>query len=95
MPSEMLICAGRKPPIVAVEMVNYHGVFEKELDRAGTANETEHGYQRRYRGPLHRAAIRPCFSAPYFRPKVKTRLTRLAVGVFPGCKLHIRVGRER
>jgi hypothetical protein len=38
--------------MVAVEMVNYYGVFEKELDRAGTANETDHGYQRRYRGPL-------------------------------------------
>ena len=65
--------------MVAVEMVNYYGVFEKELDRAGTANETDHGYQRRYRGPLHRAAIRPCFSAPYFRgQRSKTRLTRLA-----------------
>ena len=56
MPSEMLICAGRKPLIVAVEMVNYYGAFEKELDRAGTANETDHGYQRRYRGPLIRVA---------------------------------------
>ena len=56
LPSEMLICAGRKPLIVAVEMVNYYGVFEKELDRAGTANETDHGYQRRYRGPLIRVA---------------------------------------
>ena len=56
MPSEMLICAGRKPLIVAVEMVSYYGAFEKELDRAGTANETDHGYQRRYRGPLIRVA---------------------------------------
>ena len=52
----MLICAGRKALIVAAEMVNYYGVFEKELDRAGTANETDHGYQRRYRGPLIRVA---------------------------------------
>jgi hypothetical protein len=30
--------------IVAVEMVNYCGIFEKELDRAGTAGEADHGY---------------------------------------------------
>ena len=54
----LTVCCSRKsvidngPLMVAVEMVNYYGVFEKELDRAGTANETDHGYQRRYRGPL-------------------------------------------
>src|SRR5262249_60511852 len=29
LPSEMLICAGRKPLIVAVEMVNYYGVLKR------------------------------------------------------------------
>jgi hypothetical protein len=60
---EMLICAGCKALIVAVEMVNYCGIFEKELDRARTANEADHEYQQRYRAPLHRAAVRLCFSA--------------------------------
>ena len=67
MPSEMLICAAREDLIVTVEMVNYDRVFEKQLARAGTADETDHGNQQRYRGPPHRAAIRPCFFAPYLR----------------------------
>jgi len=45
--------------IVTVEMINYDRVFEKQLARTGTADETNHGNQQRYRGPLHRAAIRP------------------------------------
>ena len=52
----MLICAARQDLIVTLEMVNDYGVLEKELDRAGTANETDHGYQRRHRGPLIRVA---------------------------------------
>jgi hypothetical protein len=47
----MLICAGCKALIVAVEMVNYYRIFEKELDRAGTAGEADNGYQQRYRAP--------------------------------------------
>jgi len=49
----MLICAGRKALIVAVEMVNHYGIFEKELDGVGTTDETNHGNQQCYRGPLH------------------------------------------
>ena len=58
---KMLICAAREVLIVTVEMVNYYRVFEKQLGRAGTADETDRGNQQRYRGPLHRAAIRPPF----------------------------------
>jgi hypothetical protein len=58
LPSEMLICAARKHLIVTLEMVNDYGVLEKEFARAGTADETDHNTQQRYRGPLHRAAIR-------------------------------------
>src|SRR5262245_9811793 len=63
LPSKMLICAAREVLIVTVEMVNYYRVFENQLGRASTADEADHGNQQRYRGPLHRAAIRPCFSA--------------------------------
>jgi hypothetical protein len=49
----MLICAGRKALIVAVEIVNYYGVFEKEPDRPGTTDETDHGNQQCHRGPFH------------------------------------------
>ena len=52
----MLICAVREDLIVTVEMVNYDRVFEKQLARAGTADETDHGNQQRYRGPLIRVA---------------------------------------
>src|SRR5262249_15268163 len=65
----MLICAAREDLIVAVEVVNDDGVLEKQLARAGTADETDHGNQQRYRGPHHRAAILPCFLAPYWRNK--------------------------
>jgi len=61
----MLICAAREDLIVTVEMVNDDGVLEKPLAGAGTADETDHGNQQRYSGPLHRAAIRPCFFASY------------------------------
>jgi hypothetical protein len=62
--------------IVTVEMVNYDGVLENQLARAGTANETDHENQQRYRVPLHRAAVRPCFStgrAADLRPPRVTR----------------------
>jgi hypothetical protein len=65
LPSEMFICAAREDLIVTVEMVNDDGVLEKPLAGAGTADETDHGNQQRYSGPLHRAAIRPCFFASY------------------------------
>src|SRR5262249_4644460 len=67
LPSEMLIGAARKALIVTLEMVDDYSVFKKELGMAGTACGADHGNQQRYRGPLHRPAIRPCFSAPYFR----------------------------
>src|SRR5215468_10270322 len=73
LPGEMLICAARKALIVTFEMVDDHGVVEKKLPMAGAADETEHRKEQRYRGPLHRAAIRPCFSAPYFRRQWSTR----------------------
>jgi hypothetical protein len=47
-------------------MVDDHGVVEKKLPMAGAADETDHKNQQRYRVALHRAAMRPCFSAPYF-----------------------------
>ncbi len=53
LPSEMLICAGRKVLVVAVEMVNYYGILKKELNRPGTADEAHHGYQQRYKSRLH------------------------------------------
>jgi len=59
---KMLICAAREVLIITVEMVNYYRVFEKQLGRAGTADETDRGNQQRYSGTLHRAAIRRCFS---------------------------------
>src|SRR5262249_59609280 len=58
----MLICAGGKLLIVAIEMVNYYGVFEKDLDRAGTADKTDRGNHQRYRGALHSC----CHSAPVY-----------------------------
>jgi hypothetical protein len=73
LPSELLIGAGRKALIVSVEMVDDDGVVEKYLGRAGTADETDQGGQQRYRATLHRAAIRPCFSAPYFRRQWSTQ----------------------
>src|SRR5262249_6923697 len=45
----MLIGAAGEDLIVTVEMVNYNGVFEKQLGRAGTADETNHGTQQCYR----------------------------------------------
>jgi hypothetical protein len=59
----MFICAAREALIVTVEMVNYYRVFEKQLGRTGTADETDHRNQQRSRGPLHRAAVRLYFSA--------------------------------
>jgi hypothetical protein len=53
LPSKVLIRAGRKALVVAVEMVNYDGLFKKELNRAGTANEADHGHQQRYRRRPH------------------------------------------
>jgi hypothetical protein len=53
LPSKMLICAGRKALVVAVEMVNYDGPLKKKLNRAGTATEADHGHQQRYRRRLH------------------------------------------
>jgi hypothetical protein len=54
--SEMLIRAGSKPLIVAVEMVNYNGVLKEELGRAGTTDEDNHRCQqcdgRRLHGSL-------------------------------------------
>src|SRR5262249_31568435 len=73
LPGEMLICAGRKALIVAVEMVNYYGVFEKELDRARTTDETNHG-NHATGDPFIRAAIRPLFLHTVFPPI--TRQTR-------------------
>jgi hypothetical protein len=62
----VLLSAGRKALIVAVEMVDDDGVVEKDLGRTGTAGKTDHASQERHRGPaLHRAAVR--FSARYFR----------------------------
>jgi hypothetical protein len=49
LPSEMLVSAGRKALIVAVEMVNHYAVFEKDLDRAGTADKSDHRSQQRVR----------------------------------------------
>jgi hypothetical protein len=39
----MLICAGRKALVVAVEMVNYYAILKKELNRTGTTDEADHG----------------------------------------------------
>jgi hypothetical protein len=64
----MLIRAGRKALIVAVEMVNYYGVFEKELDRAGTTDDTDHGNQQCYRGPLHSCYHSALFLRTVFPP---------------------------
>jgi hypothetical protein len=33
----MLICARRKALVAALEMVNYYGIFKKELNRTGAA----------------------------------------------------------
>jgi hypothetical protein len=41
----MLIRAGGKPLIVAVEMVNYNRVLKEELNRAGAADEDNHRCQ--------------------------------------------------
>ena len=73
LPGEMLICAARKGLIVTFEMVDDHGVVEEKLPMAGTADETDQGGQQRYRATLHPAAIRPCFSAPYFRRQWSTQ----------------------
>jgi hypothetical protein len=54
-------------------MVDDPGVVEEKLPMAGTAGETAHKNQQRYRAALHRAAIRPCFSAPYFRRQWSTQ----------------------
>lgn len=37
LPSKVLICAGRKALVAAVEMVNNSGIFKKEPNRTGTA----------------------------------------------------------
>ena len=42
LPGELLIGAGRKALIVAVEMIDDDGVVEKDLGRADTADETDH-----------------------------------------------------
>jgi hypothetical protein len=73
LPSEMLIGTARKGLIVTFEMVDDHGVVEEKLPMAGTADETDQGGQQRYRATLHPAAIRPCFSAPYFRRQWSTQ----------------------
>jgi len=39
----MLICAGRKELVVAVEMINYYAILKKELNRTGAADEADHG----------------------------------------------------
>ena len=44
LPSKMLICAGRKELVVAVEMINYYAILKKELSRTGTVDEADHGY---------------------------------------------------
>jgi hypothetical protein len=72
LPSEMLIGTARKGLIVTFEMVDDPGVVEEKLPMAGTAHETYHKNQQRYGAALHRAAIRPCFSAPYFRRQWST-----------------------
>jgi len=41
----MLICAGRKALVVAVEMVNDYGICKKELARTGTADKDHRGGQ--------------------------------------------------
>ena len=46
MPSEMLICAAREDLIVTVEMVNYDGVLENQLARAGTVRNALRDYSR-------------------------------------------------
>ena len=38
LPSKMLICAGRKALVAAVEMVNDYGISKNELTRTGTAD---------------------------------------------------------
>jgi hypothetical protein len=38
LPSKMLICAGRKVLVAAVEMVNDYGISKNELARPGTAD---------------------------------------------------------
>ena len=38
LPSKMLMYAGRKALVVAVEMVNYYAILKKELNRTGTEN---------------------------------------------------------
>jgi|RhiMetdeSRZDD1v2_1073273.scaffolds.fasta_scaffold296895_2 hypothetical protein len=40
-PSKLLICAGRKALVVAIEMVNDHGISKNELNRAHTADEDD------------------------------------------------------
>src|SRR5262249_48713698 len=60
LPSKMLICAAREALVVTVEMINDYRVSEKQLGRTGTADETDHGNQQRYREPLNRVAIGPC-----------------------------------
>jgi hypothetical protein len=54
-------------------MVDDPGVVEEKLPMAGTADETAHKNQQRYRAALHRAAIRPRFSAPYLRRQWSTQ----------------------
>jgi hypothetical protein len=44
MPGKMLICAGRKALVVAVEMINYYAILKKELRRTGTVDAADHGY---------------------------------------------------
>ena len=45
LPSKMLICAGRKALVAAVEMVNNYGIFKEELTRTGAADKDDHGGQ--------------------------------------------------
>src|SRR5260370_12921638 len=51
LPSVMLVSAGRKALIVAVEMVNHYGIFEKDLDLAGTPDKRGHCKPQPYRKP--------------------------------------------
>src|SRR2546425_699313 len=82
--TELLMGAGRKAPVIAVEILDHLGAFKRQPTRADTAGENDHRCQKRSKRRLHvraagarrQVAARPPVSSTVYRhPDVKRRLT--------------------
>ncbi len=76
--------AGRKAPVITVEILDHLGAFKRQPTRADTAGENGHRCQKRSKRRLHvraagarrQVAARPPISSTVYRhPEVKRRLT--------------------